>query len=142
MLGGNFKLAAVLFFGWFILDSASSIIFSSPFEGIYYPAASGAIKSIPGDWTHKPWFGAPLYLCLFASIWIFFVRVEGMHKGLRLAAIVTAFVMAPFWIVSSISADMYQLDVNGYWLASMIYANVSFFTFGLLGHGKAGDLDF
>ncbi len=63
-------------------------------------------------------------------------------QGLRLAAIITAFVMAPFWIVSAISADLYKLDVNGYWLASMIYANVSFLVFGFVGRGRAEDLYF
>lgn len=142
MLWSNFKIAAVLFFGWFILDSASSIFLGSPIEGIYYPAASGIIKSNPGDWSNKSWFGAPLYLSIFSAIWIFFVRKEGKYKGLRLAAIVTAFTMAPFWIVSSISADMYALDINSYWIATMIYSNISFFIFGFVGRGNIEDLDF
>ena len=142
MLWKNFILAAVLFFGWFIVDSASSILLSSPMEGIYYPAASGTLKSLPGDWTNKPWFGAPMYLAIFASMWIFLVRKEGRHKGLRLAALATAFTMAPFWIVSSISADMSGLEINSYWLASMIYSNISFAIFGLLGKGNSEDLYF
>ena len=111
-------------------------------EGIFYPAASGTIKSTPGDLSQKPWFGAPLYLAIFSIIWVFLLRKEGLMQGLRLAAIITAFVMAPFWIVSAISADLYKLDVNGYWLASMIYANVSFLVFGFVGRGRAEDLYF
>ena len=140
MIWSNFKIAAVLFFGWFVLDSVSSVFFGSPMEGIYYPAASGTLKSVPGDWTSKPWFGAPMYCAIFAAIWIFFVKKEGIVKGLRLAAIVTAFTMAPFWIVSSISADMYELDVNGYWLTTMVYSNISFFIFGFIGKGNLEDL--
>ncbi len=142
MIWTNFKIAAILFFGWFVLDSLSSVFLGSPMEGIYYPAASGRLKSIPLDWSNKPWFGAPMYLVIFAAIWIFFVRKEGVVKGLRLASIVTAFTMAPFWIVSSVSADMYQLDINGYWLATMIYSNISFFIFGFLGKGTLDDLHF
>ncbi len=142
MIWTNFKIAAILFFGWFVLDSLSSVFLGSPMEGIYYPAASGRLKSIPLDWSNKPWFGAPMYLVIFAAIWIFFVRKEGVVKGLRLASIVTAFAMAPFWIVSSVSADMYQLDINGYWLATMIYSNVSFFVFGFFGKGTLDDLNF
>lgn len=142
MIWINFKFAALLFFSWFVIDSASSVLFNNPMEGIYYPAASGTLKSIPGDWTNKPWFGAPMYLAIFAVIWIFFVRVEGVIKGLRLAAIVTAFTMAPFWIVSTISADMYQLKINGYWLATMVYSNISFFIFGFIGRGYIEDLNF
>ena len=71
-----------------------------------------------------------------------FVRKEGIVKGLRLASIVTAFTMAPFWIVSSVSADIYQLDINGYWLATMIYSNISFFVFGFFGKGTLDDLNF
>lgn len=142
MIWSNFKFAAVLFFGWFVLDSITSVFLGSPLEGIYYPAASGTIKSNPGDWSNKPWFGAPMYLAIFATIWMFFVRKEGLVKGLRLASIVTAFTMAPFWIVSSISADMYKLNINGYWLATMIYSNISFLVFGFIGKGSLEDLNF
>ena len=136
----NFKIASILFFSWFALDTASSVFLNSPMDGIYYPAASGKLKSIPADWTNKPWFGAPMYLTIFASIWVFFVRKEGVIKGLRLAAIVTAFTMAPFWIVSFISADIYQLDINGFWLATMVYSNISFLIFGFIGKGDLEDL--
>lgn len=142
MLLTNFKIAAVLFFGWFVLDSMSSIILGSPMEGIYYPAASGTIKGSSGDWTNKPWFAAPMYLAIFSAIWIFFVKKEGPYKGLRLASIVTAFAMAPFWIVSAISADIYNMDINGYWLATMIYSNISFFIFGFIGKGRLEDMNF
>ena len=83
-----------------------------------------------------------MYLLIFSSIWIFLVRKEGLFNGLRIAAIVTAFVMAPFWIVSSVSSDMYELDVNSYWLASMVYSNISFFIFGFIGRGGIEDLYF
>lgn len=142
MLWTNFKIAAALFFGWFLIDSTSSIVLGHPMEGIFYPAASGTLKSLPADWTNKPWFGAPMYLLVFSSIWLFLVRKEGSDKGLRLAAIITAFSMAPFWIVSSVSADMYGLDINPYWLASMIYANISFLIFGFIGKGSIKDLNF
>ena len=142
MLWGNFKIAATLFFGWFFLDSAASIFLGTPIEGIYYPAASGTIKSIPGDWSDKPWFGAPMYLTIFSAIWVLFVRKEGLYKGLRIASIITAFTMAPFWIVSSISADIYQLEINSYWLATMIYSNISFLVFGFVGRGKVEDMSF
>ena len=140
MIWTNFKIASVLFFGWFVLDSTFSLLLSGPLEGIYYPLASGKLKSIPADWTNKPWFGAPMYLAIFVSIWVFFVRKEGVIKGLRLAAIVTAFTIAPFWIVSFVSADIYQLDINGFWLATMIYSNISFLIFGFIGKGDLEDL--
>lgn len=142
MLWSNFKIAAVLFFSWFIVDSASSIFLGSPLEGIYYPAASGTLKSMPGDWTNKAWFGAPLYFVIFSSIWIFFIRREGKYKGMRLAALVTSFIMAPFWIVSIISADVYGLEISTYWLLTMIYSNVSFLIFGFIGKGNIEDLYF
>lgn len=140
MIWTNFKIASILFFGWFAVDTASSVFLGSPMDGIYYPAASGKLKSIPGDWTNKPWFGAPMYIGLFGTIWVFFVRKEGVIKGLRLAAIVTAFTMAPFWIVSLVSADLYKLDINGLWLITMIYSNISFLIFGFLGKGDLEDL--
>ena len=141
MLWTNLKIAAVLFFGWFVADSIASIL-GSPLEGIYYPMASGTLKSVPGDWTNKPWFGAPLYLTVFSSIWLFLIRNEGVYKGSRVTALFTSFSMAPFWIVSAISADMYDLDINGFWLATMIYSNVSFVVFGFLGRGNPEDIYF
>ena len=83
-----------------------------------------------------------MYLAIFLAIWIFLIKKEGQHKGLRLAAIITAFAMARFWIVSSISADMYGLDINSYWLATMIYSNISFLIFGFIGKGNIQDLNF
>jgi len=142
MIWTNFKIASVLFFGWFVIDSAFSLMLSSPLEGIYYPVASGRLKSIPGDWTNKPWFGAPMYLTIFVTIWVFFIRKEGVVKGLRLAAIITAFTMAPFWIVSLVSVNIYQLEVNRIWLVSMIYSNFSFLVFGFIGRGNLEDLAF
>lgn len=141
MIWKNLRFAALLFFSWLLLDCILSISYS-PMPGIYYPAASGTLKSLPPDWTNKPWYGAPIYLMAFSCIWLLFVRKAGFDKGLRVAALVTAFAMAPFWIVSAISADMYELEVNHYWLASMIYANASFFIFGFIGRGDIEDLNF
>jgi hypothetical protein len=61
---------------------------------------------------------------------------------MSITAIVTASAMAPFWIVSSLSADMYQLDTNNYWLMTMIYSNFSFFAFGFSGKGNIEDINF
>jgi len=142
MLWNNFKIAAALFFSWFIVDSVSSIFLRSPLDGIYYPLTSGRLRHIPRDWTDKTCFEAPLYLFLFSIIWLFFIRKEGTYKGMRLAAIFTSFILAPFWIVSSVSASMYGLDINIYWLLTMIYSNISFLVFGFIGNGNIDDLNF
>jgi len=139
MFWKNLQFATTIFFGWLLIDSVSSIV-GSPLEGVYYPLASGWLKSVPADWTNKPWFSAPLYLFLFSSIWTFFMWKDGVRQGARLAAFVSAFVLAPFWIVSAVSADMYDLRINSYWLASLIYANISFFLFALLGNRARMDL--
>ena len=141
ILTRNFYFAALLFFGWFATDSVVSLL-GNPLEGIYYPMASGRLKHLPHDWTQKPWFGAPLYLAVFIAIWILFVRHEGLRKGLRLAALTTAFVMAPFWIVSLISADMHSLEINTWWAWSMAYANASFMLYGFVGGGTPNELNF
>lgn len=141
MLWINLKIAALLFFGWFGVDALVSIA-GSPLEGIYYPMASGRLKSVGADWMDKPWFGAPLYFLVFASFWLFMMRREGAVTGARVASLFTAFLMPTFWIVSSISADLYDLKINGYWLASMIYCNLSFFLFGFVGRGSSEDLYF
>lgn len=141
MLSINLKLALLVFFGWFGLDALASIS-GSPMEGIYYPMASGRLKTVGGDWTLKPWYGAPMYFLIFASLWLFVIRKEGAATGARIASLFTAFSMPTFWIVSSVSADMYDLEINGYWLASMIYCNLSFFVFGFIGTGKSQDLYF
>lgn len=54
-------------------------------------------------------------------------------KGARLAALFSAFLIAPFWIVSAVTMDMYDLRINTYWLASLIYTNISFFLFSFFG---------
>ena len=139
MLWKNLKLAATIFFGWLLFDSFSSLL-GSPLEGVYYPLASGWLKSAPADWTNKPWFAAPLYLLLFSGIWVFFVWKEGYPRGARLAALISAFLVAPFWIVSAVTTDMYDLWINPYWLASMIYTNISFFLFAFFGGKRRLDL--
>ena len=135
------SLALILFFGWFAADAVMSLL-AQPLEGIYYPMASGRLKSMPNDWSQKPWFGAPLYLAIFAAIWLLFVRREGRRKGTRLAALTTAFVMLPFWSVSLISADMHGLDVNVWWAASMAYANIAFLLYGFIGDGDPAQINF
>ena len=132
MLWKNLKFATIVFFGWLLIDSMSSLL-GSPLEGVYYPLASGWLKSVPTDWTNKPWFAAPLYLLLFSGIWVFFIWKEGASRGARLAALFSAFLVAPFWIVSAVTVDMYDLRINPYWLASMIYTNISFFLFAFFG---------
>lgn len=139
MLWNNLKIATTIFFGWLLIDSVSSLL-GSPLEGIYYPIASGWLKSAPADWTDKPWFAALLYLLLFSGIWIFFILQEGLPKGARLAALFSAFLVAPFWIISSVTTDMYDLRINLYWLASLIYTNVSFFLFAFFGGKRPLDL--
>jgi hypothetical protein len=141
MLRLNFKLALVLFFGWLLADSVYSIL-GNPLSGIYYPLASGRLKSVAVDWSTKPWFSAPIYLAAFACIWIVLTKIMRITNGLRAASLVTAFVMAPFWIVSSVTMDVYNLELNGYWLASMIYSNISFLLYAFLGDGKPEDLVF
>lgn len=71
---------------------------------------------------------------------MFSLRKEGLPGGARLASFVSAFLVAPFWIVSAESADMYELDLNPYWLTSMIYANVSFLLSALFGGKPRLDL--
>ncbi len=140
LLWRNFLLATALFFGWLVIDSASSILFSSPLEGVYYPLTSGRLKHVPSDWTNKSTYAAGAYLAIFGVTWILFIRLAGLYAGCRLAALVTSFLMLPFWFVSWVTMDMYDLSLNGWWLASMIYANVSFFLFGFLGRGTLKDL--
>ena len=137
----NFKLALLLLFGWLIADSLYSIL-GQPLSGIYYPLASGRLKSVAVDWSAKSWFSAPVYLAAFASVWIVFTKVMQINNGRRAASLVTGFVMAPFWIVSSVTTDMYDLELNGYWLASMIYANLSFLLYAFIGEGRQKDLAF
>ena len=96
MLRLNFKLALVLLFGWLLADSVYSIL-GNPLSGMYYPLASGRLKSVPTDWTTKPWYSAPVYFAAFACIWILFSHLVRVSKGLRAASLVTALVMAPFW---------------------------------------------
>ena len=64
MLWNNLIFATTLFFGWLLFDSVGSLL-GSPLEGVYYPLASGWLKSVPADWTNKPKLAAPLYLLLF-----------------------------------------------------------------------------
>lgn len=134
-------IALAVFFGWFIVDTLASLA-GRPLEGVFYPMASGWLKSMPNDWTQKAWFGAPLYLAVFGAVWFFFVRREGMRKGLRLAALTTAFTMVPFWVVSAVSAEMYGLELNGWWLGSMACANLVFLLYGFIGDGNTRDLYF
>ena len=141
MLRLNFRLALILFFGWLLADSIYSLL-GHPLSGIYYPLASGRLKSVATDWTTKPWYSAPVYLAAFASIWIVITRMMSVSHGLRAASLITSFVMAPFWIVSSVTMDMYDLELNGFWLASMIYSNVSFLLYAFLGDGRRKDLAF
>ncbi len=135
------SLALLLLFGWFAADTLVSLL-GRPLEGVYYPMASGRLKSMPNDWTQKAWFGAPMYLVIFAAIWLFFLRKEGPRKGLRLASLTSAFLMAPFWIVSLISADMLGLDLNGWWVASMVFANCVFLLYAFIGDGDPWQINF
>jgi hypothetical protein len=141
MLRLNFKLGLVLLFGWLAADSVCSIL-GAPLEGIYYPLASGRLKTEFVDWTAKTWYSAPVYLAAFACLWFVIIQRAQTNKGLRAASLITAFVMAPFWIVSSVTMDMYNLELNGYWLASMIYANIAFLLHAFLGDGSHDDLVF
>ena len=135
------SLALLLFFGWFAADTLVSLL-GHPLEGVYYPMASGWLKSMPNDWTQKAWFGAPMYLVIFAAIWLFFLRQEGPRKGLRLASLTSAFAMAPFWIVSLISADSLGLELNGWWVASMVFANGVFLLYAFIGDGDPWQINF
>lgn len=141
MLRLNFILALVLFFGWLAADSVYSIL-GHPLEGIYYPLASGRLKTVFVDWTDKAWYSAPIYLAAFACLWFVITQRMQTSKGLRAASLVTTFVMAPFWIVSSVTMDMYSLELNRYWLASMIYSNISFLLHAFFGYGSREDLAF
>jgi hypothetical protein len=129
MLRKNLTLALLLFFGWLVLDSICSLM-GKPLGGIYYPLASGRLKSVPVDWSVKTEFAAPLYFLLFASLWGFFVRFAGVVNGSRPAALISAFLTLPFWIVPTLAADLYDLEINKYWLVSMFYVNISFFLHG------------
>ncbi len=140
MLRKNVIFAAVLFFGWLLADSIASLVFGSPLPGVHYPLASGTLKYAPYDWTDRSLTEAPLFLAAFGALWWFLLRRGS--GGLRAASLISAFLVAPFWIVSAITADLYRLDLNGWWLASMLYANLSFLVYGFLGSGRAGDLRF
>lgn len=133
MLWNNLIFATTLFFGWLLFDSVGSLL-GSPLEGVYYPLASGWLKSVPADWANKPKHAAPLYLLLFLGVWVYFLWQEGLRKGSRIATLISAFLVAPFWIVSAVSTDMYDLHINSYWLVSLIYANISFFLFAFFGN--------
>lgn len=152
MIWKNLQIAVFVFFAWLIADAASSLL-SAPLDGVYYPLESGRIKrsifgfrlgiaTEAGDWTDKRQFAALFFLLMFGAVWWLFVRREGAYKGTRIAALISAFLMAPFWIVTSVSADLYDLSINGYWLASMVYCNVSFFLYGFIGRGNTEDLYF
>ena len=141
MLRLNFRLAFVLFFGWLLIDSIFSLV-GHPLSGIYYPLASGILKSVPVDWTAKTWYAAPIYLTAFATLWVLLARMMRVARGSRASALITALVMAPFWIVSAVTMDMYDLELNRFWLASMIYANLSFLLYAFLGEGRPEDLGF
>ena len=150
MLWRNLQIALFVFFAWLLADAAWSL-FSSPLDGVYYPIESGRLKgglsgfrfySGSGVWTDKHQYSVLFALAMFGSIWWFFMRREGAYKGARIAALISAFLVAPLWVVTAVSADMYELDVNGYWLASMIYCNVSFFLYGFFGRGTTEDLYF
>ncbi len=141
MMWKGFLLATLLFFGWFAVDTVCSLL-GSPLQGIWYPMASGTLKHVPPDWTMKPVLAAPLYLAVFGGFWALVIGRAGLRQGLRVAALFTAFAMAPFWIVSCVSVDMYGLEISGWWLASMIYCNVVFLLFGFVGRGRAEDLYF
>jgi len=82
-----------------------------------------------------------MYLAVFTSLWVVLVRKEGL-TGLRVAAIITAFTILPFWVVSAVTADMYELTINKLWLYTMVYSNLSFFIFGFMGKGSLEDLNF
>jgi hypothetical protein len=125
-----------------MVDGASSLLLKSPLEGVYYPLASGQLKHIPHDWTDKPSYAALLYLAVFGGLWAVLVRKAGLYTGLRVAALISAFVVVSFWVVSWVSADMYDLPLNRWWLVSMIYTNIFFFLFGFFGRGRAEDLYF
>jgi len=150
MLWKNLQIALLVFFAWLLADAAWSL-FSSPLDGVYYPIESGRLKRSlfgfriglgSGVWTDKHHYSALFGLVIFGSLWWFFMRREGAYKGARIAALISAFLVAPLWVVTAVSADMYELDVNGYWLASMIYCNVSFFLYGFFGRGTTEDLYF
>jgi len=75
-------------------------------------------------------------------MWLFFLRRAGVINGARVAALITAVVMVPFWIVSLVSAELYDLDLNGVWVVCMIYTNASYFLYGFFGSGRAADMYF
>lgn len=142
MISKNFLVAAVTFFAWLFADSASSLLLDRPLPGIYYPMESGTLKSVGRDWSKRSRWGAPIVLAAFAGMWALLINRTGIGTGLRLAALISAFVMVPFWVVTLASADLYDLSLNGYWVASMVYANVSFLLYGFVGRGRAKNLSF
>ncbi len=141
MIWNNFLVASMVFFGWLLLDAIGSLM-GAPLEGVYYPGASGWLRGVPRDWTQKPAFLAPLYLGVFALLWYGLMQKAGARQGLRVAALITSFVLVPFWVVSLVTADAYDLTLSSWWVRSMAYANLSFFLYGFLGSGKSEDLYF
>lgn len=144
MMWKNLLIAAALFFGWLVVDSIASIA-GQPLEGVHYPMQSRRMLSNVYDehnWTEKTRYIAPFFLAVFAVLWWYLMRRAGRFDGTRVAAIITAFVMVSFWVVPAVSADMYELELNGYWLASMMYCNAVFFLYGFIGRGTIEDMYF
>ena len=79
MLCNNLIFATTLFFGWLLFDSVGSLL-GSPLEGVYYPLASGWLKSVPADWTNKPSL-QPRCICYCFWVFGFFSVAGGVKEG-------------------------------------------------------------
>jgi hypothetical protein len=118
-----FYFATVLFFGWLIIDSASSILLSRSLEGVYLTVGGKLV---------------PFNLIVFVVIWFISYLIEG---GFRAAAFISSLLLPPFWVVPLVTADMHDLKLNYFWLVSMIFSNVIFLIFAFFGKGTKKDLD-
>lgn len=144
MLYRNLIVALLLFFGWLGADAIVSLL-GNPLDGVHYPMQSPRMRAVvysETSWIDKTSFTALFFLVMFGLLWWFFIRQAGMLKGARVASIITAFTMLSFWFVPAVSADLHDLELNGWWLASMIYCNIAFFLYGFLGRGSIDDMHF
>ena len=119
-----------------IADVTHVAVFGRRIKGIYYVVASHEQPQSIVDWTDTTNILAPaVFLSASLLAWIaifFFLRKQSdatrdeAHEG---AAFFFAVSSVPaFWIVPSVTCDVYDLELNVPWVVSMLFANVVFFS--------------
>lgn len=122
----HFKIATILYFGWLVLDIITRA-FGYPIEGIYYSAGSRTLSPLnQANWsTHD--FYRPIWILIISAVpWLIFIKYAGVN-GARLVAFALSFILIGFVVVPLVTADMYNLSINYYWLFSMLYCAIVFF---------------